>query len=331
MKLILGGVYLSSLKKHRKLKIVSGAMTLLLVVIVATATYNLINKKEDSNKRIPITATINSENDSRYEILNGELKVTYNDGLQWHLVPASIDELFAGDYRGTEQALMEEDYSSLEQKLIQGSYIITPERTAFVIGEEVAGFNDYEAIDYKVLLSSDKGETWERTTVTNSPGVRVRFLGFTSEQNGYLIISFDRTMGFEGNAIYKTNDGGNSWWKAGSVEQTNRHVTSGSFINESLGFISFGSVRENSNPERPSIYRTIDGGQNWDEINLPIPVEYKGIFTVAEQPSFDVSNGTLLVNQGPNGDYEGGKVLARYISADEGASWTFANLVDPGN
>jgi hypothetical protein len=35
------------------------------------------------------------------------------------------------------------------------------------------------------------------------------------------------------------------------------------------------------------------------------------------------------VNQGPRGDYQGGKVMARYISLNDGATWTFANLVDP--
>ncbi|WP_268870651.1 hypothetical protein [Bacillus sp. 1NLA3E] len=37
------------------------------------------------------------------------------------------------------------------------------------------------------------------------------------------------------------------------------------------------------------------------------------------------------MNQGPSGDYQGGKVLARYISIDKGATWNFANLVDPDN
>ncbi|PLR80110.1 hypothetical protein CVD25_19170 [Bacillus canaveralius] len=50
---------------------------------------------------------------------------------------------------------------------------------------------------------------------------------------------------------------------------------------------------------------------------------------VAQVPTFDGSQGTLLVNQGPNGDYLGGKVLAKFTTIDDGATWFFANLVDP--
>ena len=262
--------------------------------------------------------TLPDEN-NRYEIENGQLKVTYNNGSDWQSVPISIDELFAGDYSGSREFL------------IEGSYVITPDRTAFVIGEEVVSKESFPQTQFKVLQSTNEGETWESFDVTNSPGVRARFLGFTSEENGYLIISYDRTMGFEGNAIYKTNDGGENWTQAGTVEQTNQHVTGGGFSNENLGFISFGSVRENDQPERPSLFRTADGGKNWDEIDIPIPVEYKGIFTAAEIPSIDGTQGVLLVNQGPDGDYQGGKVLARFTTVDEGATWFFSNLVDPDN
>lgn len=68
-----------------------------------------------------------------------------------------------------------------------------------------------------------------------------------------------------------------------------------------------------------------------EKVEIPIPVEYQGIFTVAEVPTFGENQGVLLVNQGPDGDFQGGEVLARYISVDEGATWFFANLVDPDN
>ena len=255
----------------------------------------------------------------RYEIENGQLKVTYNNGGDWKSVPTSLDELFAGDYSGS------------QEYLIDGSYVITRDRTVFVIGEEIVNKKNYPQTQFKILQTTDEGETWEKTNVTDLPGVRARFLGFTSDENGYLIISYDRTMGFEGNAIYKTNDGGESWKKAGTVEQTYRHVTGGGFSNENLGFMSFGSFMENDGSERPSLYRTADGGEGWDEIDIPIPIEYKGIFTIAEIPAIDGTQGVLLVNQGPNGDYQGGKVLARFTTVDKGATWFFSNLVDPDN
>lgn len=86
---------------------------------------------------------------------------------------------------------------------------------------------------------------------------------------------------------------------------------------------------EEDGAEHPALYRKNDGGQSWEEVNIPIPVEYTGIFTIAEIPVNDGTQGALLVNQEPNGDYEGGKVLARFTTVDEGATWFFSNLVDP--
>lgn len=93
--------------------------------------------------------------------------------------------------------------------------------------------------------------------------------------------------------------------------------------------MSFGSISVNDKPPVPDLYSTEDGGETWSQVEVPIPVEYEGIFTIAEVPAFDGFQGTLLVNQGPDGDYQGGNVMARFVSVDDGETWTFANLVDP--
>lgn len=240
-----------------------------------------------------------------YDIKNGRLLVTYDYGKHWGSVPVSVKELFEGDYSGPKDTL------------IDGSYLITPERTAFVIGS---------GMYLRILQSTDEGETWNEYNV-QSPfdGVRLRKLGFTSKENGYLILTGDRTMSFEGNAVLKTHDGGKTWDKVGGVK-TDRLATDGGFINDSLGFMSFGS---RGTPAHPVFYRTTDGGKTWSEIEIPIPAEYRGIFTEAEMPTFDGSDGTLLVNQGPNGDYQGGKVLAKFTSKDKGKTWVYDDIVNP--
>lgn len=252
------------------------------------------------------------DDDIHYEIHNGKLKIKFDNGWHWEDVPVPAEELFQGDYNGS------------KKYLIKDSYIISPERTAFVIGD---------GEDLRILQSTDKGKSWDELDVPNpyKRGVRLRILGFTSEQDGYLILTGDRTMGFEANTILKTHNGGETWVDKGSVGETNRMITSGGFVNRELGFISFGSERRQDQPPHPSLYRTTDGGENWERVEVPIPAEYEGIFTVAQTPTFDGSQGILLVNQGPNGDYQGGKVLARYTSIDEGATWVFSNLVDPDN
>ncbi|GGE30217.1 hypothetical protein GCM10011391_06000 [Pullulanibacillus camelliae] len=240
-----------------------------------------------------------------YTIYRQHLQVTYDHGKRWLNVPVSIDELFKGDYSGPKDTL------------INGSYVITPERTAFVVGEGPL---------LSILQSTDQGKTWKRYNVGSPfPGVRLRFLGFTSSQEGYLIISGDRTMHQEGNSVLKTHDGGQSWAVAGAVPVTYM-LSDGGFINDKLGFMSFGS---RGNPAHPVFYRTLDGGKTWSEVHIPIPAKFSGIFTEAEVPTFKGTKGTLLVNQGDMGDYQGGDVLAQFTSNDQGATWTFEKVVEP--
>ncbi|WP_404331809.1 WD40/YVTN/BNR-like repeat-containing protein [Mesobacillus maritimus] len=264
-----------------------------------------VQDSEDYRNEVGIPE-VNEEH--RYEIVDGRLKVTYNNGGDWVEVPVNIEELFEGDYNGT------------TSELIDGSYVIHPERTAFVIGGN-------ETV--RVLLSTDQGSTWEEVFVTDElPGVRLRYLGFTSEQDGYLIVTGYRTMSSEGHVVFKTNDGGQSWYKIESVTETMSLVTDAGFINNEIGFLSFGSFNWEGQPPRPWLYRTGDGGNTWEEVAVPIPDEYKGYFTEAEVPVFNEDQGTLLVNQGPNGDYLGGNLLAKFTSEDKGKTWTFAGLVD---
>jgi hypothetical protein len=243
----------------------------------------------------------------RYEIKNETLRVTYDNGKNWRIVPAKMGEIFSGESNGS------------EQQLLAGSYVITPKITAFVLNQGTW-----------VLVSRDKGKSWNRTLVSDKlSSIRMLKLGFTSDQNGYLIVTGDKTMSWEANFIFKTNDGGQSWNNLGSLDDVFNLVTDGGFINDQLGFISFGELRYEGQPPIPNLYRTTDGGANWERVEIPIPDEYQGYFTIAEVPIFHGTEGTLLVNQGPQGDYLGGKVLAKFASKDQGKTWSFAGLVDP--
>ncbi len=74
-----------------------------------------------------------------------------------------------------------------------------------------------DANNLKVIHSMDMGETWDEFDVpTTLPNIRLRFLGFTSEQDGYLVLTGERTMGFEAHTIFKTSDGGKTGWSQDS-------------------------------------------------------------------------------------------------------------------
>ncbi|PLR96509.1 WD40/YVTN/BNR-like repeat-containing protein [Bacillus sp. T33-2] len=288
---------------NKLIKAIGFAVLFLLISTPAALYYSKYYKerKEIPDFAVPVEHI-------QYQFQNEQLQVSYDNGSHWRTVPVSFEDLFFGEYNGS------------KQELIEGSYMINPERTAFVVGDETG---------LRLIQSEDRGKTWTEADVPSPiPRVRLRLLGFTSEKNGYLILTGDRAMSFEANAILKTNDGGKSWYQAGSVQATNTLLTDGGFVNDRLGFISFGTFSALDHPDRPFLFRTADGGRNWSEVPVQIPAEYQGIFTIAEVPAFDGNQGTLLVNQGPNGDFQGGKVLAKFISADEGATWSFTGIVD---
>lgn len=258
--------------------------------------------------------------DQSYKIEKEQLSVTYDSGNHWIDVPVELDRLFNGA-----------DSHSMDS-LIEGSYVITPKKTAFLFvdtqtntGETWSG-----TVEVKILQTTNKGETWEEQVISNDlPSVRFRKVDFVSDTVGYVILTGDKTMSWEAHMIYQTRDGGETWQQMASIPDMSRLVTDGGFINEELGFLSFGILNEMDKAPRPQLFRTGDGGKSWKEATIPIPAEYQEIFVEAQIPIFDGSQGTLLVNQGPNGDFQGGKVMARFISLDKGETWNFANLVDP--
>lgn len=104
-----------------------------------------------------------------------------------------------------------------------------------------------------------------------------------------------------------------------------RLISDGGFINESTGFLSFGTI----DPREPDLYVTQDAGNTWEEAVFNIPEKYDDIFVSAEIPVKEESHLAVLVNQGPNGDYKGGATKGKFISEDNGKTWEFSKEVRP--
>ncbi|WP_047982013.1 WD40/YVTN/BNR-like repeat-containing protein [Ornithinibacillus contaminans] len=241
-----------------------------------------------------------------YSLQNDELNITYNNGTDWIKVPIETNMLFAGEYQGN------------KQWLIDDSYILTEERAAFLYAQ-----GSRESTTIQLAYSLDGGKTWQDSVITDSfPAMRFRKVGFINEQFGYVIVSGGRTMSQEYSTAFLTHDGGQSWEQTADTGNT-RLIADGGFVDESTGFMSYGTI----NPEQPDFYVTQDGGKSWSKSIVNIPAKYDQIFVQAETPVIEGNHLTVLVNQGPNGDYEGGKVKGKFISEDNGKSWEFATEV----
>ncbi|MET1249470.1 oxidoreductase [Sporolactobacillus sp. STCC-11] len=244
-----------------------------------------------------------------YTLQNNALNITYDNGKSWVKVPVEQAQLFAGEYNGN------------KQELIDGSYLLTKYRTAFLHSAGSNPKNKRIVFTY----SLDQGKTWHHSTVTASfTALRFRKTAFINEHFGYVIISGDRTMSQESSRVFLTQDGGRSWKETASTGVT-QLISDGGFVNESTGFLSYGTI----NPENPELYVTEDGGKSWSKAVFTMPQKYLKIFVTAEIPTREGNRLAVLVNQGPNGDYEGGKVNGKFISENNGRTWTFSEEVQP--
>ncbi|MEW4286891.1 WD40/YVTN/BNR-like repeat-containing protein [Rossellomorea marisflavi] len=237
--------------------------------------------------------------------LTDELHITYDEGRHWSRVPIGIEALFAGEYNGQ------------ENELIEQSFFLSEDLTAFLY---VEGADDQRV---KLLYSLEQGHTWNDTDIGGMIAPRFRKVGFLNEDDGYVVYTGERTMSSEATKVYMTHDSGETWTEVSHPDHY-RLLYDGNFIDEKTGFLSYGIL----NPEEPDLYVTQDGGQSWVPARIEIPDEYHLIFTTAETPYVEGNDLVLLVNQGSSGDYKGGKVKGKFISKDNGLSWSFQKEVD---
>ncbi|OCA90527.1 oxidoreductase [Bacillus sp. FJAT-27225] len=244
-----------------------------------------------------------------YTLQNNELNITFDSGKTWVTVPVEKKLLFGGEYNGN------------QHELIPNSFILTDDKAAFIHTEG----GNWESEGVMLVYSNDLGETWQHSVVTELfQGVRFRKVNFLNENFGYIILSGGRTMSQEGSSVFLSDDGGKTWNETESSGQT-RLLYDGGFIDEKTGFLSYGTI----NPTEPDFHVTQDDGASWQKADVHVPAKYKEIFVSAEIPVKDGYELVMLVNQGPNGDYLGGRVKGKFISNDNGLTWEFAEEAEP--
>ncbi|WP_282137491.1 WD40/YVTN/BNR-like repeat-containing protein [Rossellomorea aquimaris] len=296
--------------------IMIGTACLMVIGIIAgtfifekTPNVNQPETPEISDSVPPPLQPVNEAAPVGYSLQQDQLQITYNQGDEWVKVPIEKELLFEGEYSGN------------EDELIEASYVLNQNRAAFLYT------HDYSSPDkgVRLIYSNNKGQTWENVKVTgSSPPIRFRKVDFINDSFAYAILSADRTMSQELTTVYLSKDGGKSWNEMPRPDIM-RLISDGGFVDENTGFLSFGIL----NPEQPDLQVTQDGGQSWNEASMDIPDQYEKIFVIAEVPFKEENHLAVYVNQGPNGDYKGGKVKGKFISIDRGRTWSFQEEVQP--
>ena len=99
----------------------------------------------------------------------------------------------------------------------------------------------------EIIRSTDAGQSWQFRSV--SAGLSELDLTFFSGIYGYCLARWD-------NRLYKTFDGGNSWWNNFSE---NFIITHSIFTDSSDGYI----VHLSLHPDKYHLFATTDAGANW--------------------------------------------------------------------
>jgi len=116
----------------------------------------------------------------------------------------------------------------------------------------------------------------------------------------------------ENNQIFKSSDHGQTWQTISTIIESNYDVRNIYFYNENIGYIDGVS----------HIYKTIDGGLNWEETNFPF--NYFGTFHFSsENEGFNIQ--TISVYDG--GDFPTFKGSISYETLDGGTTWTKSELM----
>lgn len=148
---------------------------------------------------------------------------------------------------------------------------------------------------------------------------------FLTDQQGYQLVILDAALGSRFYGLRETTDGGENWLLTSTDPFQGRTGSSAglAFIRPELGF----AVLARGGGSQATLFRTTDGGQNFNPIEIISPTVTQNDFGY---DPFDFPNvpyeedGTLYleVGQGADGDYNGG-IHALYESYDDGETFTF--------
>lgn len=197
------------------------------------------------------------------------------------------------------------------------------ENTGFFISNEMTAIA-YGKTDspgpVTVIISGDRGKTWDNVSIDFDKNASWINIGFTTKNNGWMIISSFIGMGQEQHYLYKTSDGGKSWAPVdGNINDVYIRMLSGaSFIDDKIGFAGF---RYESNSQ-VVVYMTQDGGVTWRKVNIGLAEEYKQYKQTPLSPAF---NGEYVVLPVQLTDDKGEVKIVFMTSYDDGRTWKSDN------
>lgn len=197
----------------------------------------------------------------------------------------------------------------------------------FISGEKTAiAYGDPDTPNFaKVMISDDKGRSWDNASVGLDDGFDNAAtwikIGFTTEDEGWMVICSFIGLGREDHYIYKSADGGKIWTPVeGNINKVYSRVLSGAaFVNSKTGFLCF---RYEFADFCPAVCVTRDGGLTWSKADIKLPEEYEREW-YSQTPLSPVTDGESIILPVVLNDGNGEEKTVYLKSGDTGNTWVF--------
>lgn len=274
---------------------------------------------EDSNEYLNDTKnnikyTKDKKEKCNYVIRKNKLYVAYDADIDWKptdWIEVPIDLSTIKKYNSGKT--LDDDF-----------YYISPKKTYFITSTSNG------SLGHSIVFSDDQGKTWSNIVIPNNDE-KVLSVNITDKNNIVAFLGYDFALTDCAIRIIKTTD--MKTWQNYAKPPMNymSQNTTGIFFNDNLGFVK----QVNSSGDSSTIYMTYNLGKNYTEIKLPQQILSDNKFNLAWNQVYDMPNLptyennilTIMVSQGADGDYDGGKSQAKYISNDLGESWTYVGEI----